>query len=1001
MSRFLEALADTFAPVADLGSYCFLFPTRRAGRFFLDVLADKIQHSALLPRVDTLGHWVERCAKATRAGDHEPVFILYNAYCALLQQHGLPIPEFEKFRQWGTALSADFQDIDRNLVDADRVFANVKNLREISTDYLTDKQREIIRRYWGADALSNMAASPERVRRFWQSAVNAHNKPKSVSHKYLRLWEVLPQLYKAHNNALRAVGTATQGMMLRDLAENIIPAEVLTRMGVKKLVFAGFDNLSLAELEIMSKLQKEDAAFFYWDIPPLLSRLSPSLGYPLIKNLAESFPEPEELPLRTHGLAQMPEITITGVPGHLAQTRAAAATLSAWADDPAVIPDAGNAINTSVVLPEADLFMPMVHSVPAEFQKINLTVGIPLRLTPVGTMMQQLVKMQSRARRKKDGLTTYFYEDVKGILTNPIVRTYAPDEADELLKRITAGHLFRVSTADFAEAERLRPLFLDPDTDPALLDNPDGPVMGYIMAVTDFLRQADAANPKGRHNLTELFIDYFRDSALHLCANLEKHHISLRNTTLLRMIQQTMMSYEVPLSGEPVEGLQIMGIPQTQGLDFDNFVMLSLNENVFPQKAYRRSLIPDLLRTAWGLSTSRQIDRLLAYRFFRLVAHARNVALFYDTRADGLRNPRMSRFLYQLIYLPQAKKPRHTTMQFPLTATPKRKLGIARDDRVRTLLQQFLPPGKKGISPSALKTFLACPLHFYLQYVEELNIDDELTDSIDSAMFGTILHSAFEYLYKEMRQPDGTITVTPQRLQTAMDTPGLIRRHLRRAYNANFAKTPDGNLDAETPPSTDILFAIMEKMMRNTMRAEATGEPFTILGTEVPIRTSWELVAGHPVNFKGYIDRLDRLDPSTLRMVDYKTGSDALSAPSYASLFIHNNSKNTGAILQLLTYAHLYNVQFGTDLKVTPSVYLLRTPRPGDTPLAIGERANKRPITDHHETSDAFLPLLRETLCRIFDFNNEDSEGFPMSDDPHACRFCKMRILCQTTPPQW
>lgn len=994
MSNFLNALATTFAKVEGLGDYYFLFPTRRAGRFFLNALSEKISGSVLMPRIDTLGHWVERCSKAALVGDQEPVFILYKAYCQLLEAKGLESPTFEKFRHWGTMLAADFQDIDRNLVEADKVFVNVRDLKNISTDYLTEQQRKIIKRYWGESVLNNMAAPHQDVERFWKTAIKEGANDKSVSRKYLRLWEVLPQLYRQLHDALHKTHTATQGMMLREVAENIEPEKVLSEMGIKKLVFAGFDNLSLSEIAIMSKLQKANAAYFYWDIPHNLERISPNSGYPMIKQLAEQFSEPEEFRLAPNGRVQMPSIEITGVPGHHAQTRAAAVTLRAWGADKTVIPTTDNAINTAVVLPEADLFLPMIHAVPSNFKKINVTVGVPIRQTPVGTLMQQVVRLQTHARRKSDThAVTYFYEDVKLLLANPLVRTYAEAEADKLLKQINERHQFRINPADLVDLDKLRPLFRDPDTDPGLQDDPRGAVYAYISGVTDFMRRADDANPTGRHKLTELFIDTYRDATKHLCANLAGHGVHIGNTTLLKMIQQSMMSYEVPLSGEPVEGLQIMGIRETRALDFENIMVLSMNENVFPQKAYRRSIIPDLLRRAWGMSTSQQTDRVMAYRFFRLVAHANHVALFYDTRADSLRNPRMSRYIYQLIYMPGAAKPRHTTMQFPLTSSPKRMVGIKRDDRVRKNLSTFLQPDGKALSPSALKTYMACPLHFYLSYIEGLNLDDEVTDSIDSAMFGTILHDAFDRLYKDI-----TGEVTAEKLTQLVNNPAKINLYLKQAYNLRFRKMSGEDINAEVPPSAKILLQVMGKMVINTLTAEASSNrPFKILGTEVPIKTAWEVIPGRQINFKGYIDRLDRLDKETLRMVDYKTGSDDLSAADINELFTHKANKNTSAILQLLTYAHLYNAQHGTDLKVMPAVYKLRDTEPGNTPLTIA----KKPLLDHHDFSDEFLDLMKNLLSEIFDFDGNDTTGFPMADDPTACRFCKMRMLCQTTPPTW
>lgn len=995
MRDFLSSVARAFlnARANSLQRHCFVFPNKRAGKFFLKALRDLSGNPRLLaPDILTMGQLVASIADRNVIDAFQRIFTLYDCYVDL-QPEGSQEVDFDNFLYWGETILKDFDQLDMNLVDAQPFFANVKNLREITTNYLTDEQRAIMERYWPAQASALNAAIAADHDDFW-----AHYRGKGrelkrpTERKFMRLWESLGPLYAAFHKALaEKTGEPTSPGGLYRIAARRLNDEGSDRLDPSwdSIVFIGFNSLSLSELKILDKLNSLNRADFYWDLPPVASNANPAARF--VAAYARRLKSSLEL---EHPTPTQPDITIMAVPSSTGQAKVANRQISQWIADGS-IPHPDNALDTAVVLPDPALFTPMVQGLPEEIKAFNVTMGIPVKLTAPAALMNLAASLHLNSVLS-NGRVQYFAEDLKNLLAAPLVRHIGGSDADTLLSRIAARKQFRVDSEELVEGiPSLAPIFKP-------IKNMRGfePIKEYVMAVLDIIASPpeDDGSPSDLHTL---FTEAYRQALDSLATAIagSRRLRSIDGPTVLRMLERALSARTVPFLGEPLSGLQIMGLLETRALDFDNLIVLSLNDGVLPAHTVNRSLIPDLLRRSVGLPTLEMEEASQAYIFYRLVMSARKVLLCYDSRQAGVgANAEMSRFIHQLIYAPPGTfRLRHGRERFPSTKFAETAIDVLKTPRVMAKLEQFKAGGKKNLSASALTTYLECPLRFYLQYVEGLAIDSETNDYIDYSTFGLIVHEALQVLYPslvhgKLIEPNQVarylpVKVTSQMLSDAAARPqAMIRPAIMQAIANNYpsALMRDGKLEL----TTGITAEMIEKMIVNLLLAEAAKYPgIEVLGAETSTVVNYQVSDSLAVNMRLIIDRTDSVG-GKLRLVDYKTGSDETDFTSVDSLFKASSQGWPHAICQTFLYSLLYKQIHPATTAVQPIIYKLRSvPVKGLQPIT---KSKKIPVEDFTPYEDEFRAQLNQTIESIFN----PSLTFSPPAMGGSCKFCNFKSFC-------
>ncbi len=975
---FLKQVAEIYLANErdNLQDYCFVFPNKRSATFFSDFLREAAGSTIISPPATTISDFVASFSDLIEANRYEQLFTLYNEYS---KKPGVDI-SFDRFLFWGEMLISDFNDVDRYLVNPQSLFVNVRNLREISTDYFTDEQRYVIERFWGEQ---NPRA---HIDHFWNHLDYGDGKDTSRQEKFLRLWEVLFPLYDDFNRSLAERGLASSGRLYRNAADCLKNRED-SALVYKRYIFVGFNVLSTSEIAIFSRLQKRGLADFYWDFN------SPALRTPgnrarrfILKNLQEF---PSLYQLEEPEITSMPAIRIIGVPSAIGQVKEAASQISEWIGSK-TIANPANAIDTAVVLPDESLFIPLIHSLPQEITNLNVTMGFPLKIGPVASLLRSLVRLQLRVG-KSHGKASFFHDDVIPLLSTPLIFESDPEGCTALEKLIRDQRLFQIPAETICgTAPGIAPVFR-PIGNLASIES----VREYIDTLCDFLdERVKPTDRMGRH-----FINAYRTSVRRLCDAADEFAVSISGYPLFQMVERAVNSDSVQFVGEPLSGLQVMGVLETRALDFDNIIMLSMNERIFPRKHYTRSFIPDTLRRGYGMATLDFQESIYAYYFYRLISRARNVTLIYDARrVGGARSNEMSRYLAQLLYVFGKKNVTHSIGVYDSLPFEIPPIGIRKDERIMNLLKEFTPEGgSRSLSASSINTYINCPLEFYLRYVEGYDAYDEMTDYVDFSTFGNILHSVMQSIYQDFQTVNEKGERKPVEISARMLDPFIenkltpkLDRLILRTINKCFNKYKGDKLDTPLAGETIVLSRIFKEAVIEILRIDRSLTPFVFDSAEYRMEGCLEINDHLKVNVKQFIDRIDHVD-GNMRFVDYKTGSDEMSSPSIDELFNGASVKRPKAIMQLMLYCHIYNRLTGDNCPIRPSIYKIRSIMvEGLKPLSIGTRGNKSDLNDYHDFYDEFIAGLNSKIEEIF---NPDVP-FTQAMTDHSCKFCNFKTIC-------
>lgn len=975
MKKFLQQVAEAYYDNERLriGRYTFVFPNRRAGSFFLHYLRQRADRPTVTPEVTTMGELVASVSDATEVSPIEAMFILYNCYRELSGE----IPDFDHFRFWGESILDDFDDVDMNLVDPSEIFRNVKAFKEISSNYLTGEQRAVIERYW-PESFRDMGDGSER---FWKHV--GGDTPSQ--HNFLRLWEMLAPLYTRFHECLRGIKLATRGMFHRQAAMSALDA-----FGGSRYVFVGFSRLSISELRLMERLKAAGRADFYWKCaaPWLFSGDGGGDGG-FVGRYAAGFPSLYDLEnddTDDSGGRPCPKIDIVSAPSRVAQAELCGATVARWIGEHR-IKDPANAIDTAIVLPDENMLIPTIGALPGDIP-LNVTMGVPMRQTPVASFMSDIMSLNLRARRVTTGETVYFHEDVRCIVSNPFVKAIAQDECHDVMALLAEKRLFAVPVPMLMEmTDRLSVIFT------TVPDSGDfAAVSSYMTSLLDFI--AGIPGGFGEGTVENFYLNAYRTALSQLNDAVRRHGVDMRGLTAFHLLERGVGMTTIRFEGQPLRGLQIMGVLETRALDFDNIIVLSMNENIFPRKHYRRSFIPDNLRTAYGLPTARHDEAAYAYYFHSMIARARNVTFYYDSRkgASGGGAGEMSRYLQQLLYLSDAGTVSHRAAVFGTPAPDDQSLTVIKTPRIMARLDRFRSQGddRRYLSASAINDYISCPLRFYLTRVEELNQEPEITEYIDASIYGSVVHRVAENLYRRIRGNRGSVMVTAADLDLMIADSRSLDSAITEAVNYCHNKLGTGCYKVLTGESR-VLAILIRRIILKMLAEERQFAPFEFIAAEVKDECLWEITPSLTVNFKMYIDRIDRVTGRDgiprLRFVDYKTGADPVRFSDVGQLFDDSGINRRKAILQLYLYCGLYSRNHDYDGPIQPYIYQLRTLFVlGLEPLLY----NRIEVTDYRPLADEVFERTKTVVEEIFD----PAVAFRQAASEHACMFCTFKPLC-------
>lgn len=957
MEPYLKRLARLFMQqqAAELPHLTFVFPNRRAGLFFRKYLGQAAGRPILAPETITINQCFEMLSGMQPADHLGLLFKLYRIYKAETGTN----EAFDKFAYWGNMLLSDFDEIDKYLIPAKQLFGNLSDLKRLdnSFDYLTPAQKEAIERFW-----NGFDADEKRENR----------------RKFLHAWQHLYPVYQTLQQEMTAEGRAYEGCLQRRVAENAKNGTLETATAGKRFVFIGFNALTPCETALMAFLQKNGQADFYWDNEAPETNDPQNLASRFISENRKRFPSLMELPASVddgcpHG--RNGNINLIPIPSNIGQTTCIHNLLHNL--HPAGQP--ADWTRTAVVLPDENLLMPMLHAIPAHIGQVNVTMGYPLKNTAVFALMEHLYELQQKIRTDKNGKTRFYHRCVLKILQHPYMQALCPEQANRLAHTIVEHNLSYIPQEYFADGSLLETVFSPQQT--------AGDAIAYVQILLKSLLQQSFEDKNEKNYIYQYYATVNRTRDI-----LEQQEMpgNISVQTLFMLLRELSASVNIPFTGEPLNGLQIMGTLETRGLDFDNLIIASMNEGKFPKSQAGNSFIPYELRRGFGLPTTEQQNAVFAYNFYRLIYRAKNIYFLYDTRTEGLNDGEPSRFIHQLQFQ-YGCQPNIINISRQPATEETHEIQVEKTPEVQAMLANFTTQdstsGMRHLSASALNTYLNCPLQFYLLYVKRIGETPQVRETIEADMFGTILHAAMQQIYLPYEGKiieEGTLT-------RILGNEQAIDRTINETYTREYLADDSG--ETIIPEGRDkLIMDVIGKYVRLLLKYDRTLTPFAYVQSECKCMNTISLADGRKVNIKGFIDRVDCKD-GMIRIIDYKTGKGDLNFRNIDSLFDRDNPKRPKYALQTFLYAWMYRRQHMPQQPIAPHIYYLKNISTENFQTQICQKESRMPavpVNDFETYQDDFLQRLTGLLEEIF---NPDI-AFTQCNNAKQCEHCAFRPIC-------
>ena len=960
MTPFLYRVAKRFYTLYgdSLHKHTFVFPNRRAGLFFQKYLAEIADKPLFSPQVITINEFIEQLSDYQLADKIELLVMLYDHFIALSKSE----ESFDDFVYWGEMLLSDFDDVDKYMVDAKQLFTNVTDLKSIDdhATYLTATQIAAIRQFWTNFMPYDSSDSKK---------------------KFMETWQVLFPLYTQFREELQNKDLAYQGMIYRDVAERAKNKETLN-LPDGEIVFVGLHALSTSEIKLLQYLKTNGNADFYWDYEsPFVDDPSNKASVWVERNRT-LFPSKQriESPNFDHKI----NLEIMGIPSGVGQAKHATSILNRLIDDKK-IPNPSQAINTAVILPDEGLLLPVLYSVPESIGKINVTMGYSLTHSAISGLIKQLSDAQRKVRMSDDK-RHYYFRYVISILNNSLVKIAAKEEGEKLKANILANNQVMVPEDELQAHPLLQFIFRPIDSWQDISEYLKlilTSLYGYLTKEkqeeeeTEAEEQTYDVEPMDLER--EFVVQYFK-TITRLEETLKDATVTMSFDTYFKLLDRLAQSLSVSFSGEPLAGLQIMGVLETRVLDFENIIILSMNEGVFPLKKPTNSFIPYTLRKGFDMPTFEYQDSIFAYHFYRMISRAKNVYLLYDTRSEGSQSGEVSRYFYQIKYLyPDQFNLNERLFTSQVKAPQTEAIVVEKTDAVWKKLSDFLEGGERALSASAFNNYIDCPLRFYLMHVEELSEEEEVEESVEYAIFGSILHEIMQIIYDRYKGS----TVTASTLNEIRKNDAFLTEKLEQAFAKLYTKQPDKPKPLKG--NNYLVGETLRNYIKQVLAIDARLAPFNYIDSEFRFKKPHKVNEGLAVNFKGSIDRIDAINGTT-RIIDYKSGTGDLNFNQLEDLFDSSKDKRPKPILQVFIYAFFYHMM-QPDKVLSPGIYFMRK---SFQDFSSTVTCNKQEITDISVYFDEFESLFNKKIAELF--NKEIP--FMQTENVKNCQYCPFREMC-------
>ena len=978
MEIFLDKLSEKIIQefqIENLDKLCIIFPNTRASIFFRHALSKRIENPIWAPEILGIDDFIKSHSPLQVPHKLKLIFELYKVYNKISSKK----EAFNQFYFWAEVMLKDFEDIDKYQVEANRIFDNIKDLKQIDDrfDFFSEEDKKLVSSYW-------------------ESLQGANVKHQE---NFASTWEILPKVYDEYKAKLKSEGIAYTAMVHQDVLERLADGSALKVYD--KVIFAGFNALTFTEENIIKWYVENRNAEIFWDADQYYFQDKSQEAGNFLREYARDEVLKHTFPNQFPNLySQKKEVKVTGVALEIGQAKLLGEELL---DLKRSYEERGEELEeeqVAIVIPNEALLFPVLHSIPEEFKNLNITMGYPLQNTNLYSFVEGLFELQ--LKKGKD-FASFGSRQVIQLLKHSYLNKYDALACKDCIDEIQNNNMILIPQSFLLSKDY--PLF---NLIFKKVENPEN-LFEYLMDILIFVHQVnfkveeieseeelenqslESSNHSDREFIHCLYLEIAKFSEL------MKELASQMTFDLkisIQLLRQMIRTIKVPFEGNLLNGIQIMGVLETRNLDFKHVFLLSMNEATFPAAPNNQSFIPYSLRKAFRLPTFEQHDAMYSYLFYRFLQNPKSINFYYNTESGGKSTGEKSRFLLQFL----REYPKYSgfgieenTLSNPTKLNSDKGIHVRKDSAIDKKLERFFMNNddQKYLTATALSTYMSCSLRFFFKYLMEMREEDELEDTMNAGIFGSIFHYAMEQIYVKLVKRKESRSIEKQDFEFLRS---VCLECVEEGFKVEFNKSSQEQFKFQG--RNIIARDVIEKMCQKVLDKDAVLAPFELLGTELGvedgvlkyynIKVKDEI---KKVGIKGRIDRVDQKD-ELIRILDYKTGSDDkdIGSKGIEALFTNKNKK---AAFQLFLYSDIYNTQISKEKnQLYPVIY-----RKNDLfdPEAQDELSFSKNIIKDIRT---FLPEFNEHLQTLLEDIFDPLTDFQQTEDVSTCQYCEFSGIC-------
>lgn len=919
-----------------LESLVIIVPNERAIKFIYKSLYEQYGKPIFSPKIISIDAWIRSVCPYSILDKTRLLIELYRI------QESNPFEQgelsFDQFMGWGQTLLQDFDEIDRYLLDHSEVFRNLKDIRELES--------------WNMD-IEELSITQQ---------------------KFMAFWEKLPDYYQRLNEELLSKNRTYSGRAYRWVAEHIANLDHTSDNQKINYLFAGFNALSKSEMEIMKYLKNFHNAEILIDADSYYLSENIHEAGTFLRRLMQEL-DLKELNFIENNLTNSnKEITLVECAQHTGQVKAAATELSLLSKE--------QLKDTLILLADEALIVPMLRNIPKSVGKANITLGLPLKFTPVKTWIDLIFRIQEN--KKRFGEDVIYFGDLEQFLNHPFVQSGSDKEEIHQMSELEQNSkkynriVQRIDNLELSE--RILSLL-------KLIAAP------WNEQWSQAIKHIRTANQTIFQTLSDLHL--FERAVVQ---NFDSSLIEIENISLEGLPPMNLKSFgllfknhafkkSIAYHGNPIDGLQIMGLLETRLLDFERILILGMNEGNLPPTNIIDTFIPMDLRKYLGLPLPRDKQGLFAHHFYRLLHQSKELFITYSSTGESIGGAETSRYLIQLEMelgrINKNIKIKKQNYHIPEDETVEITDQIGKDEFYFKRLDEFL---KKPLSASALNKFMKCPKDFYYRYLLEFGEEENLEEEIESNTFGTFIHSVLEQLYTPFALFDkaGNPLRAEKRILKAEDITNMLEQYeplMFEQFMKHFGNNKKAFETGKNLLSYKMSLELTKKILEKEKQEIEQGVKRFIYQLESYLTTEIEVEIGsekRKIQLHGFVDRIDGED-DRMRVIDYKSGfvkSEHVIFKPDTNGDVKKSFMDTKHALQLAIYALLFEKKFGF-LPHDTAVYSLVNIQEGLFTLNSKSLSLKEIVN--------LLPeLLQQIIIELY----ESEEPIEHNSDHKYCQFC-------------